>query len=79
MKLKQMDNYVKFIETVQRCEGDVYFCTVEGDELDLRSQFCQVLFASICGDRLFLEKGRITCNVESDYQRLGEYLTAKEE
>ena len=76
MKLKQMETYVDFIRAVQDCEGDVYFCSAQGDQLNLQSRFCQILFASICGDKVLLEKGSITCLVEKDYLRLKDYLTA---
>ena len=57
MKLKPLDQYIDFIEAVQTCVADVYFCSDEGDRLNLKSTLSQFLFASICGDRDYLRGG----------------------
>lgn len=75
MKLKPLDNYLNFMTAVRECAGDVLFTTEEGDRLDLRSVFCQYLFASSCTDRDFLAGGRIQCSETADYDRLAPYLT----
>jgi hypothetical protein len=75
MKLKHLENYLEFMEAVQGCEGEVYFNSAEGDHLNLRSTFCQYLFAAACGDRDFLTQGEILCARESDYEKLAAFLT----
>ncbi len=75
MRLRQLDNYMDFMTAVQGCDGEVLFTSEEGDRLDLRSTFCQYLFASSCGDKDYLTKGKILCSAEADYARLAPYLT----
>lgn len=74
MKLKRLDSYVDFMEAVQGCEGEVYYDSSEGDHLNLRSTFCQYLFAAICGDWEFFAQGEIICEKEGDYGRLEAFL-----
>ena len=74
MKLKQLNQYIEFMEAVQSCTADVYFCSDEGDRLNLKSTLSQFLFASICGDREFLSGGHVECAAEQDYVRLAPYL-----
>lgn len=74
MKLKQLKQYIDFFEAVQTCAADVYFCSDEGDRLNLKSKLSQFLFASICGDRDYLRGGSVVCQNEDDYDRLSSYL-----
>lgn len=74
MKLKTLNQYIDFIETVQTCAADVYFCSDEGDRLNLKSTLSQFLFASVCGDRDYLRGGTVVCQNEADYDRLASYL-----
>jgi len=74
MKLKPLKQYIDFIEAVQTCTADVYFCSDEGDRLNLKSTLSQFLFASICGDRDYLRGGTVICQNEGDYDRLSSYL-----
>lgn len=74
MKLKHLNNYLDFMDAVDSCEGDVYYHSVDGDRLNLRSALCQYLFATLFGDRAYLHRGEIVCAVESDYQRLSAFL-----
>ena len=79
MKLKQLKQYIDFIEAVQTCSEDVYFCSEEGDRLNLKSTLSQFLFASICGDRDYLRGGTVLCQNETDYHRLSSYLEESED
>lgn len=69
MKLKRLDQYLDFIMAVQDCEADVYFNSAEGDHLNLHSVLSQYLFASICGNRRFLEAGEVECDHLADVKR----------
>ena len=75
MKLRHLEHYRDFMEAVQKCEGEVWFDSAEGDHLNLKSTFCQYLFAAVCGDKDYLTTGEIICSKASDYERLGAYLT----
>ena len=79
MKLKQLKQYIDFIEAVQTCSEDVYFCSEEGDRLNLKSTLSQFLFASICGDRDYLRGGTVLCQNSADYNRLSPYLEESED
>ena len=43
MKLRNIINIEAFLETVDRCEGDVYLTTPQGDRLNLKSQLTKML------------------------------------
>ena len=79
MKLKPLDQYIDFIEAVQTCAAYVYFCSEEGDRLNLKSTLSQFLFASICGDRDYLRGGTVLCQNSTDYDRLSSYLVESED
>ena len=74
MKLRSLNQYIDFMEAVQHCEAEVYFCSEEGDRLNLKSTLSQFLFATVCGDREFLARGYVECAAEQDYARLAPYL-----
>ena len=74
MKLKPVDNYRDFLNVVEQCQGKVYFVTPDGDRLNLKSTFCQYMFASVCADRAYMEKADVECSDFEDYLILGEYL-----
>ena len=75
MKLKIMSDYLDFLKAVDGCAADVYFHSSEGDHLNLKSTFCQYLFASVCKDRAYLEGGSVECAEPGDYARLDAFLT----
>ena len=79
MKLKHLDSYLGFIQAVQQCEGDVFFHSAENDHLCLKSTLSRYLFASVCGDRAFLEAGEVECKLEADYAKLRDFLVPKAE
>lgn len=43
MKLRNITNVEKFLETVDQCKGDVYLTTPMGDRLNLKSQLTKML------------------------------------
>lgn len=47
MKLKKNINVQAFLETVKKCDGNVYFKTIEGDQLNLKSLLSQYILVSI--------------------------------
>lgn len=78
MKLKKSNEYLDFLREVKNCSENVFFISSDGDCLNLKSTFCQYLFASICRDRDYLARGRIKCSSEGDYQLLAPYLEQEE-
>ena len=76
MKLKENADLIEFIKTIGKCRQDVYFCTKEGDRLNLRSTLSQYLFSLVSANQELLQKGKIDCREPSDYQVLAGYLRA---
>jgi hypothetical protein len=46
MKLTNVTNVESFFEAVNKCQGDVYLTTQEGDRLNLKSQLTKFLTLS---------------------------------
>ena len=42
LELHKLD-FGKFIEAIDQCKGNVWLVTSEGDKLNLKSRFCQLL------------------------------------
>lgn len=59
-------NLQEFINVLARCRGDVYLMTDEGDEINLKSQFCRIigLHHVINGGRF--AGGRLECEDDND-------------
>lgn len=74
MKLKENTDILAFLKTVQRCSGDVYFRTDDGDNLNLKSKLSQFLFAALIEKPWLLNKGAICCDREDDYDLLRNYV-----
>ena len=43
MKIKNINEPVKFFETLGRCKGTVELVTSEGDRLNMKSKLCQYI------------------------------------
>ena len=76
MKLKENADLIEFIKTIKKCRQNVFFCTSEGDRLNLKSTLSQYLFSVLTGNRELLQNGKIECQEPSDYQMLEDYLRA---
>jgi len=63
-----------FLDTVQKCSGDVLFCLPEGDKLNLKSTLSQYLFAALASKEDLLKKGRIICLSPQDEKKLAPFL-----
>lgn len=77
MKLKKNIAAADFLNQVDYCQGDIYYKTSEGDQLNLKSQLSKYLFlvAVNAPDSANLSEGEIVVN-QSDYELLKEYLDA---
>lgn len=73
MKLKNVNNLEAFFEAVNKCSGDVYLTTNEGDRLNLKSQLTKYLaLATICENSLIAEMNLEVSN-SSDLALLMDY------
>lgn len=76
MKLAKNVDLADFLRTVNRCAGDVYFSTEQGDHLNLKSIMSQYIFSAATGDRKLLLAGDITYADAGDSAMLLPYLSA---
>lgn len=75
MKLRKKIDFVQFLNCVKTCESEVYFCTKEGDRLNLKSTLSKYLFSAIIGNTEFIKHGTIECELPDDYERLQVFLS----
>ncbi|MCD8141980.1 MAG: polya polymerase [Clostridiales bacterium] len=79
MKLKANIDYTKFLASVHKCKGEVYYDTVEGDRLNLKSTLSEYLFATAAVTSDFIENGGVFCQQEEDYALLADFVEAEPE
>lgn len=73
MKLKEDVDLILLFKTVQSCYGEVFFCSAEGDKLNLKSTLSQYLFSALINRKDLLATGRIVCDEQGDIPILSEF------
>ena len=73
MQLKLEIDLPAFLKAIQKCSGDVFFETAEGDRLDLKSILSQFVFTAAVATRLSDAPGQICCDGQ-DLPLLREFL-----
>ncbi len=68
MKLQKEVSLSDFMRAVKQCRGEIYFKTVEGDLLNLRSTLSAYIFMAAVSDtaRDYLLDGEVICNDTAD-------------
>ncbi len=75
MKIKKGIDINAFLDTIKKeCEGSVYYKTVEGDQLNLKSLLSQYILISIVDNPELADNGIVDCSQEQDYTLLEEFL-----
>lgn len=74
MKIKKGIDINAFLDAIKKCEGSVYYKTIEGDQLNLKSLLSQYILISIIDNPDLADNGIIDCSLEQDYASLGEFL-----
>lgn len=74
MKLDPNANIPRFLQTVQKCRGEVSYTTPEGDHLDLKSALAQFMFAAVIAGESRDLHGDIGLSEPEDMPILREYL-----
>lgn len=76
MKLKTTISIVNFLKDVQRCRGDVFFRTADGEMLNLKAQLANYVFLAMVSaeDLSLIRIGEILCERTQDYALLEQYL-----
>lgn len=78
MKLKHAVDVSAFLAATEKCSGDVFFHTPEGDILNVKSLLSRYVVVSVCkpGE---LQKAKIVCTNEEDYAVLSDYIQPEPE
>lgn len=73
MKLKENIDVSAFLETAEKCSGDIFLHMRNGDILNVKSLLSRYVFVSVCkpGE---LQHSRVVCTNDDDYAILSEYL-----
>ena len=76
MKTLSAADTVELLKAAQLAEGDVWFTTPEGDKLNLKSLLCKYVFLAAANDPQsgMFSRGKIVCDVESDYGLLHDFI-----
>lgn len=74
MRLKKGSDVASFIRKVGQCQGEVLFCTKEGDILNLKSILARYIFATIAEKPEILYASEIVCREEEDKKVLNQFL-----
>lgn len=74
MKLISECNYPEFLSAVQRCHGDVWFVTTEGDRLNMKSTLCSLIFLSSIVGHPAVSSGELIASNPGDLEILGDFL-----
>ncbi len=59
-------NFKKFIEAIDQCKGNVWLVTEEGDRLNLKSKFCQLLGIAKIVEGGMVNEAKIICDDPAD-------------
>ncbi len=74
MKFAKNFDPVGFWKAVMQCRGEVRFCSMQGDILNLKSTLAQYVFSSVLGRKDLIDGGRIEFENEADRERLRPYM-----
>jgi hypothetical protein len=79
MYLREEANIIELLKTVEMCAGEVYYCTLDGDRLNLKSVLCRYFFAIVANCKSLQGRSWIECDEKADEQLLAEFLISKED
>lgn len=74
MYLKEDTDVTKFLTAVSHCEGDVHFCTKDGDRLNLKSELMRFVFVAQMRNQVFLYESSIELMKTSDFPTIADYV-----
>ena len=66
-------NVKNFLEDAKKCENEVWFETLDGDQLSLKSTLCQFILLSLSEHPEALEDAVVRGTGEHDYEILVKY------
>lgn len=59
-------DFEKLIKVIEKCDGDVYLETTDGDSLNLKSRLCQILGLSTILASTEIEEAWVRCTNPDD-------------
>lgn len=65
VELHKID-FKKFIEAIDQCKGNVWLVTDEGDKLNLKSRFCQLIGIAKIVEGGMVSEAKIICDDPDD-------------
>lgn len=74
MRLKKTADVMKFLEAVSHCRKDVYFCTKDGDRLNLGSELMRFVMISQRENQEFIYGSTIELTEPDDYRVLEAFV-----
>ncbi|WP_302419719.1 polya polymerase [Blautia marasmi] len=74
MKLKESIDLVNFLRQVQKCKGEIYLETEDGDKLNLKSTLSQYVCVVLAENKDILRNSEITIATDEDIEVLSCYL-----
>lgn len=78
MKLRQAVDISAFLASTEKCSGDVFLHTPQGNILNVKSLLSRYVVVSVCkpGE---LQKAKIVCTNDEDYTVLSDYIEPEPE
>lgn len=74
MKLKEGIDINDFLSAADKCSGQVFFHTIDGSILNLRSMLSHYVLVTILCNKSLLEGSQVVCTQDEDYQLLQSFL-----
>ena len=72
--LKSDIDVIEFLNTASDCQGDVWFYTAAGDEINLKSELSKYVFLTALTQPDVLKTSEVKVSMEEDLERLGRFF-----
>lgn len=77
MKIYNIDDVEKFLETIKKCKGSVELVSKQGDRLNLKSELTKYLaIAKLFNDNTFINEMELIASEPEDVQTLMDYMSS---
>lgn len=77
MKIYNIDDVEKFLDTIKKCKGSVELVSKQGDRLNLKSELTKYLaIAKLFNDNTFINEMELVASDPEDVQTLMEYMSS---
>lgn len=77
MKVYNIDDVEKFLDTIKKCKGSVELVSKQGDRLNLKSELTKYLAISkLFNDNTFINEMELVASDPEDVQTLMEYMSS---